>query len=61
MAQSIPINPRFGQADPPWAEGGHRRGPIMTPPAIGDIGPVRSEKLASRNRAGNQIMRVGKK
>lgn len=61
MAQSIPINPRFGQPKSPWDKGGHDRGPIMSPPDIGDIGPASVQKLSNRNRSGNQVMRVGKK
>lgn len=61
MAQSIPINPSFGRPKAPYDAGGHNRGPIMSPPDIGDIGPVNKERLASRNRSGNRVMKVGKR
>jgi hypothetical protein len=61
MAGSIPINPTFGKPKEPWGAGGHDRGPIMSPPDIGEIGgPVKS-KFSNRNKSGNSIMRVGKK
>jgi len=61
MAQSLPINPSFGKPKAPWDAGGHDRGPIMSPPDIGDIGPVSKDKFSPRNKAGNRVMRVGKR
>lgn len=61
MAQSIPINPSFGKPKDPWGPGGHDRGNIMSPPDIGDVGPASKEKFANRNRAGNRVMKVGKR
>jgi hypothetical protein len=61
MAQTIPINPSFGNPKAPWDEGGHNRGPIMSPPAIGDVAPASKERTAPRNRAGNKVMKVGKR
>lgn len=61
MAQSLPINPSFGKPKSPWDAGGHNRGPIMSPPDIGDVGPASKEKFANRNRAGNRVMKVGKR
>lgn len=61
MAGSIPINPSFGKPKSPWDAGGHDRGPIMSPPDIGEIGGPKREKFTPRNKSGNSIMRVGKK
>lgn len=61
MAQSLPINPSFGRPKEPWGEGGHNRGPIMSPPDIGDVGPMSKERFANRNRSGNKAMKVGKR
>ena len=61
MAQSIPMNPSFGKPKSPWDPGGRDRGPIISPPDIGEIGGVDKKKLAPRNRSGNEVMRVGKK
>jgi hypothetical protein len=61
MAQSIPINPSFGKPKAPWDPGGHNRGPIMSPPDIGDVGPISKERVASRNRGGNKVNKVGKR
>jgi hypothetical protein len=61
MAQSIPINPSFGSPKSPWDPGGHNRGPIMSPPDIGDVGPISRERVTNRNRSGNKVMKVGKR
>ena len=58
---SIPINPSFGKPKAPYDAGGHDRGPIMSPPDIGEIGGPSRSKLACRNVAGNRVMKVGKK
>lgn len=61
MAQSLPINPSFGKPKSPWDPGGHDRGPIMSPPDIGEVAPVAKKMLACRNPAGNRVMKVGKR
>jgi hypothetical protein len=61
MAQSIPINPSFGKPKSPWDAGGKDRGPIFSPPDIGEIGGPSKSKFACRRKAGNQVMKVGKR